>query len=173
MSDHGRVRSVDRWNGTRTLKGQLLAAHPDTSGHFQIRLSKYGKRKTFRVHALVALAFIGPRPEGYDTCHADGDKQNNCISNLRYDTKTSNALDSVSHGTHNSARKTVCNRGHKLEHPNLVSSQSVQGRRMCLACSRTQSVGWSHARKTGMKWTNQEFQLVSDQKYLDIVSRSG
>nr|DAY59296.1 MAG TPA: homing endonuclease [Caudoviricetes sp.] len=36
------------------------------------------------VHRLVALAFLGERPEGMVIDHIDRDKTNNHISNLRY-----------------------------------------------------------------------------------------
>lgn len=44
-------------------------------------------------HRAVALAFLGPCPDGEEVCHIDGDKLNNCVSNLRYDTRTGNLLD--------------------------------------------------------------------------------
>lgn len=49
--------------------------------------------KKLQVHVLVALTFIGERPEGYDICHIDGDCLNNESSNLRYDTRNQNSID--------------------------------------------------------------------------------
>ena len=46
--------------------------------------------KTRTVHSLVAEAFLGPRPEGYDIDHINGDKTRNEASNLRYVTHTEN-----------------------------------------------------------------------------------
>ena len=45
------------------------------------------------VHVLVALTFIGPRPQGLEICHRDGNPANNAVDNLRYDTRTGNLLD--------------------------------------------------------------------------------
>ena len=42
------------------------------------------------VHSLVALAFIGPRPEGMEVNHKDCDKQNNALNNLEYVTHGEN-----------------------------------------------------------------------------------
>lgn len=42
------------------------------------------------VHRLVALAFLGERPEGMVIDHIDRDKMNNHISNLRYCTQSEN-----------------------------------------------------------------------------------
>ena len=50
------------------------------------------------VHRLVAWAFIGPQPDGYDVAHIDGDSHNNVLANLRYDTRSGNCQDWVFHG---------------------------------------------------------------------------
>lgn len=48
------------------------------------------KRKTYRVATLIAEAFIGPRPEGYDVSHDDEDSLNNKPDNLLYETRKVN-----------------------------------------------------------------------------------
>ena len=57
------------------------------------------------VHKCVILAFVGPPPvdpddpnAAYDCCHGDGDKENNALSNLRWDRKTVNNRDILRHG---------------------------------------------------------------------------
>ena len=53
-------------------------------GYLIVQLWKNGKRKDINVHRLVAQAFI-PNPCGFDTVdHIDGNKKNNCISNLQW-----------------------------------------------------------------------------------------
>lgn len=37
-----------------------------------------------KVHRAVALAFLGPRPEGYQINHKSGDKHDNTVGNLEY-----------------------------------------------------------------------------------------
>ena len=66
-----------------------------TWGYKQVNLCKNGKQKTFTVHKLVAMAFLGERPKenngrAYDVNHKDGDKTNNALSNLEYITKKEN-----------------------------------------------------------------------------------
>jgi hypothetical protein len=57
------------------------------------------------VHNLVLETFVGPRPPGCEACHWDGDKLNNRLSNLRWDTSKANAADTKRQG------KQVDNRG--------------------------------------------------------------
>lgn len=62
-----------------------------------------------RVHRLVALTWIGPPPfQKAEVCHNDGNKLNNHVSNLRWDTHSNNQKDMVKHGT---AHKFIPKRG--------------------------------------------------------------
>lgn len=56
-------------------------------------------RKSRMVHTLMLKTFIGKRPVGMECCHEDGDKTNNILSNLRWDTPKNNAKDKARHGT--------------------------------------------------------------------------
>lgn len=70
--------------------------------------SHIGSRLFWRsVHRLVLEHFIGPCPEGMEACHRDGDKANNTLSNLRWDTTSANALDKHGYGA------MVCGSKHK------------------------------------------------------------
>lgn len=69
-------------------------------GYLQIGPYVNGKTKPMTVHRAVMLAFVGPRPDGMEICHIDGDKTNNALSNLKYATPTENNADKKKHGTH-------------------------------------------------------------------------
>ena len=135
VSDHGTVRSLDRqlpWNGTsRFFSGRILSPVATDFGHLVVGLYKDGKSSHARVHRLVMLAFVGLCPEGEEVCHYDGDPANNRLSNLRYDTRSGNFLDSVRHGTHRNTRKTHCPRGHEYT---AANTRMEQGRRRCRTC---------------------------------------
>src|SRR5690606_6570320 len=95
VSDQGRIRSVPHVRITKAgqrypVRGQLLtpAVHP--TGYPQVYLSVEGKTVPRKVHALVAEAFIGPRPEGHQIAHNDGDRLNSRLENLRYATAAEN-----------------------------------------------------------------------------------
>lgn len=53
------------------------------------------KRHMVSISRLVLAAFVGPRPEGHEACHYDGDAANNALSNLRWDTHAANCADTV------------------------------------------------------------------------------
>ena len=105
VSDHGRVRSLDRTIVTKagvskTLNGKVLKQTMGKRGYVSIMMSRNNGTRRRETQGLVAEAFLGPRPEGYDVCHNDGNPSNNHVDNLRYDTRAGNMADRVQHGTH-------------------------------------------------------------------------
>lgn len=103
-SDHGRVRSVDRTVPTKrqraqALRGRMLRINVSDRGRPWVELSRDATRRAFFVHRLVLEAFVGLRPEGLECCHEDGDRANNRLGNLRWDTHASNMADMRRHGT--------------------------------------------------------------------------
>lgn len=138
VSDFGNVRSLDRLSaykdGRSSLrKGRILKAQKDNLGRLQVRLSKDGVGKTFRVHRLVLEAFDRPRPEGLIACHWDDNPENNRLENLRWDTPSGNNLDQVRNGNHYAANRTHCPQGHEYAGDNLIV---YENRRYCRTCQR-------------------------------------
>lgn len=139
ISDHGRVRTLPRVvryrYGFRTLPARIMRpAANKTSGHLHVILADGDRRKTARIHRLVAHAFIGPASSEMIVCHNDGDPQNNHVSNLRWDTHLSNSLDMVEHGRSANSEKTHCIRGHRLAGENLRPQHGSTHRRKCRTC---------------------------------------
>lgn len=102
VSDHGRVRSVDRQvphgrgGGSRFRRGQLLRPGPTSTGHLTVALGKGNSRL---VHHLVLEAFVGPRPpKPFEGLHFDDCPANNHLSNLRWGTRSANLHDAVRNG---------------------------------------------------------------------------
>jgi len=62
-------------------------------------LSREGKYKTFKVYALVAAAFIGPRPPGLDVRHGPAGTGDDSAQNLSYGTRAQNEQDKKRDGT--------------------------------------------------------------------------
>lgn len=94
VSSFGRVRSL---GNDKTKKTKILSIFSNKYGYFNIMLWKNGKRKCYKVHRLVAEAFI---PNWFDypqVNHIDEDKTNNRVDNLEWcDCKYNN-----NYGTHN------------------------------------------------------------------------
>lgn len=104
VSDQGRVRSVARIvemvDGRHyTVAGRVRALWTDSKGYVHATLYRNDRGKRHTVHGLVALAFLGPRPEDMEVCHGNGDPGDNRLANLRYDTRSNNHLDKRAHGT--------------------------------------------------------------------------
>ena len=68
-------------------------------GYEQVYLSVDGNKTQMTVHQLVLTAFVGPRPECMEACHNDGNRRNNAVENLRWDTTLANVADKRKHGT--------------------------------------------------------------------------
>ena len=96
VSNLGNVKSLDRvvehekGNLTkRNLKGDILKIRT-IHGYAYITLSKDNKLKSYRVHRLVAQAFI-PNPNNYPTVnHKDENRLNNRVDNLEWCTQKYN-----------------------------------------------------------------------------------
>ena len=134
VSSLGRVRTVERLvpcgpgsKGVRHVRSIIRKVRPGKDGYLTVELC----RKTYRVHKLVAEAFVGPRPTAMDVCHNDGNPINNAVENLRYGTKAENQIDSVRHGTNFHSRKTHCPRGHAYDETNTIREGS---HRICRTC---------------------------------------
>ena len=84
VSNFGRVKSF--WYGKAKILKPLLS----TKGYLQVNLHKNDKSKRFRVHRLVALAFV-TNPEGKPHInHKDGHPLNCHVSNLEWCTCSEN-----------------------------------------------------------------------------------
>lgn len=104
VSDHGRVRSVDREvhgadGRTQKLRGRVLAPNLVGKGYHAVSLRRSGERARAYVHRLVMAAFVGPCPPDMEVCHGPGGPLDNRRGNLRYDTFSGNNMDKVEHGT--------------------------------------------------------------------------
>ncbi len=123
VSDGGRVRSVDRYvrsvakNGTesrRFVPGVEIKPQKHSAGYLQVKMGP----RTYIVGPLVLEAFVGPRPEGQQCAHNDGDRHHNALGNLRWATPASNSNDRRAHGT---SGRGQANAGAKLT-PDRVSA---------------------------------------------------
>jgi len=100
VSNLGRIKSLDRLidgrerTGTvykRLKKGRILNGRKSTHGYIYIELKpRVYKHRVSSVHSVVAMAFIGPRPDGYDIDHKNNIRSDNRAENLEYVTRQEN-----------------------------------------------------------------------------------
>jgi hypothetical protein len=96
VSDAGLVRRAMRcagetWrNRINTWPGRECKQRTTKDGYRKVGLWKGGKVYQVKVHGLVAVAFLGPRPDGCEVNHKDTDKFNNAAGNLEYLTHQQN-----------------------------------------------------------------------------------
>ena len=103
ISNHGRVKSVDRMSHGKHIRDKILKGGMFSNGYPYVCLRKKEINKNHLIHRLVAVAFL-PNPHNLpEVNHIDGDKSNNSVENLEW-----------------------CNRSYNLEHAvkiGLVESQ--------------------------------------------------
>lgn len=121
VSSNGRVRSHDRLidrtgvgQGAYVLKGRVLKLRSDRDGYILVTLSSDGIARTFKVHRLVAQAFI-PNPENLSQVdHDDGRRANNRVINLKWSTVRNNLLARRSVRVNASGHRGVRKRGERF-----------------------------------------------------------
>lgn len=96
VSNLGNVRSIDRIVTTvknqLRLKGRLLKPAIDKKGYKRFAIMKQGKLTTYKLHRIVATAFIVNESNKPQVNHIDGNKLNNEAGNLEWVNNSENQL---------------------------------------------------------------------------------
>ncbi len=90
VSDLGRVKSLSRTSGVRTLKEKILSTKKNANGYCHVELKK-GITKTFKVHRLVALMFLENKEGKLCVNHKNSIRDDNIVENLEWCTYKENA----------------------------------------------------------------------------------
>lgn len=115
----GSLETSLEWNEVPNYKGllwvhksgkikssrKILKTLPNRYGYLCIRIGIDRKKKTLKIHRLIASTFLGECPSNRVVHHKDANKQNNSIYNLEYITQAENIGHAVSLGTHSCVRK--------------------------------------------------------------------
>lgn len=114
VSNFGQVRN-DR-------TGHILKACFNTDGYLQLNL---GKNKAVRVHVIVKESFHGPRPEGYEIHHIDGDRSNPELWNLQFVTRSEHLKISYKEGN----KKPVNHKGERNPAAKITRKDAIKIRK--------------------------------------------
>ncbi len=95
VSNTGKIKSLKRQritkgNGITISNERMLKPKINKFGYSTVCLFKNAKRKYCMVHRIVAMAFIPNQYNKSEVNHKDGNKINNHVSNLEWNTSTEN-----------------------------------------------------------------------------------
>ena len=150
VSDQGRIRSLDRIASAtgrgdgkylvpgRVMKQQLQAGKP-TKQYLMVTLGCRGAGvapKRIYVHQVVALAFIGPCPNGQVVRHLDDNQLDNRLANLAYGTPKQNMADQLVNTGHHYGDRTHCTNGHEFTPENIEWRTDAPNSRRCIICAK-------------------------------------
>ena len=127
VSNLGRVRSVERLvpharHGLTKQQSKILRP-AITDGYYKVALSMDRRLRSFRVHRLVAQAFIDNPSELPEVNHKDGDKLNNNASNLEWCTHAQNIQHAFDNGL-SVALRGATNGNSKLTEESVLAIRS-------------------------------------------------
>ncbi len=89
----------------RRVGGRVLKPQSRHDGYLQVSLSKFGVRKSYKIHRLIADTFI-KNPDDYNVVnHLDGNKKNNNSLNLEWTTSAKNNQHAWNLGLNRSSKK--------------------------------------------------------------------
>jgi hypothetical protein len=149
-SSLGRIRSWRNNHAARRSEPRVMRPRTNRYGYPAVKLySEPTRFSRVAAHRAVLLAFVGPRPEGMETRHLNGDKLDNRLENLAYGTAQENALDRVRLGEHHYARRDACKHGHPFDAANTY--RRSDGGRGCCECRR--QAGRRHYARHGKRTT--------------------
>lgn len=96
---YGGIYQASSLGRVRSGSGSLVAQRLDKYGYPRVTLGKKGSRRAHRVHSLVLLAFVGPRPDGMECRHLNGVRGDARLENLAWGSSLENKRDMARHGT--------------------------------------------------------------------------
>lgn len=158
VSNLGNVRSVDRWipwNGTtKLLAGKPMVPVNSTDGYLMVKFTRNNKATSYRMHRLVADAFVDNPDNLPEVNHMDCDRKNNIAENLVWSTHIENVRHSSRKGHYKHYGSDNQNYGHHTLHEFYSANPDVAQERLSRPGSKN-----GHARKV----------IMYDNKYKEVA----
>jgi uncharacterized protein (DUF433 family) len=98
ISNYGKVRSYQNGRDKIAIP-KIIKLWIGKKGYMYANLSKFYKRHNILISGMVAKVFLGPKPTGKEVSHIDGNRKNNFIGNLIYETHSENMQRAVRQNT--------------------------------------------------------------------------
>lgn len=142
VSDMGRVRGKARnapcrGGKTRKVKEKVKKLFLNKSGYQITTLSLNSKFATFTVHQLVAMAFLPNFNKGTEINHIDGNRANNCVTNLEVSNPSHNQFHAVRTGLR---IKSGSSKYHNVSYMN--NPKAIRKWAACIKHNGKSSFGW-------------------------------
>lgn len=102
--------------------GRVLKPTDRGNGYYCCTLCKNGTRKNIDIHRLVAKAFIDNPENKPEVNHIDGNKQNNCVENLEWATRSENEIHAMDND--------LCKYNKPIKATNVKTGESIEFRSM-------------------------------------------
>lgn len=124
ISDQGRVFSKRRMRGNQIIYGRELALQITNDNYLKVHLCKNGVDKAYYLHRLVAKQFLNNPDNLPQVNHKDGNKANNCVSNLEWCTRDYNREHAVENHLMQHGEKRP---SHKLTEKDVLEIYKYKG----------------------------------------------
>lgn len=95
VSNIGRIKSL---GGKSNHNSEMIMKQQEILGYMSVTLTKDSVQKMYKVHRLVANAFIDNSDSKPQVNHKDGNKKNNIVSNLEWVTPSENSKHAFENG---------------------------------------------------------------------------
>lgn len=161
VSSLGRVRTWQvkgpKSGRSRLPEPRVFSATPNSRGYLHVGIRSGGRRIYKRVHRMVLEAFVGPCPDGMEACHNNGDRLDNRLVNLRWDTHEENSADRNRHGTQPVGSRSVNAKLDESAAEEILSrmgrdSASVVAREFGVSCKSITNIWegrtWKHVKES-------------------------
>lgn len=137
VSNYGRVKSLLR-------DGRVLKATPDKKGYLRLRITLKRKKIVYKVHRIVAKAFI-PNPNNLPQVnHKNGDKTDNRVENLEWVSNRENAIHARDTGLWETVIRGVREENRKRMRPVIGKYKDGKERRFASISEAERYIGSRH-----------------------------